>query len=250
VGDEHRSLAEALADRVPLPPMAIQSLLRFRPPRLPVVASWLRQPWRVDPVLAVTSLLPDGAVDLLEHAGERAAALAGPWPEEDLWVCAVRQSDLRRVVFGRDAEAPLADAVAASCAIPGYFRPPEIDGEAFIDGGVRSPTNAAVLRGRDLDLVVILSPMSGTGLSRFHPSGAVRRYAKAKVDHEVRTLQEHGIPTVLIEPGAEASAVLGGDLMRDDNLPAVVTAGLLDTGDQLRKPGTRVLMHALGRMAG
>ena len=31
--------------------------------------------------------------------------------------------DLRRIVLGRDVAAPLAPSVAASCAIPGYFRP-------------------------------------------------------------------------------------------------------------------------------
>src|SRR5436305_6555519 len=34
------------------------------------------------------------------------------------------------------ADGPLADAVLASCAVPGIFPPVPIDGEHFIDGGI------------------------------------------------------------------------------------------------------------------
>ena len=54
----------------------------------------------------------------------------------------------------------VAHAVAASCAIPGYFHPVEIDGEMYVDGGVHSPTNADVLDGWDLDVLLVSSPMS------------------------------------------------------------------------------------------
>ena len=92
------------------------------------------------------------------------ALLPDAWPADPLWICAVRQSDGRRVVFGRGDRRPrVADAVAASCAIPGFFAPVVIDGEAHLDGGVHSPTNADVLRGEDLDLVIVSSPMSRRG---------------------------------------------------------------------------------------
>jgi len=67
------------------------------------------------------------------------------------------------VVFGRPGapEVPLHRAVAASCAVPGYFAPVHVGRHTYVDGGVHSPTNAAVLRGRGLDLVVVVSPMSG-----------------------------------------------------------------------------------------
>jgi NTE family protein len=247
VPDEQLELAAALADRPPLPAWSPTDLLRFRPPRFPVLAAWLRRPWKVDPVLALTSLLPDGRIDLLAHVGDSSGIFDGAWPDDELWLCAVRQGDLRRVVFGRDCHPELSDAVAASCAIPGFFRPTTISGETYIDGGVRSPTNADVLRRSDVDLAVVISPMSGHDLPRLHPASAVRRYAKAKVDREVQTLEDHGIPTVLIEPGTMTADLLGPDPMREDHLGAVVTASLLDTGDQLREPLARLLMHALGR---
>lgn len=247
--EERQDLVDAMAERLPLPPLSPAALLRFRPPSPSVVSAWLRRPWRFDPVLALTSLLADGRHDLLTRFGGHAGVLDGPWPTDPLWVCAVRQRDLRRVVVGRDVEADLADAVAASCAIPGYFRPGTIAGEPHVDGGVRSPTNADVLRHVDVDLAIVLSPMSGQDLPRFHPAAAVRRYAKAKVEAELAVLRRHGIPAVLIEPGVDAAHVLGADPMRDDHLAEVVTTSLLDTGDQLREPAARLAVHALGRRA-
>ena len=35
----------------------------------------------------------------------------------------------------------MADAVAASCAIPGFYHPVEIDGRRYVDGGMRSTSN-------------------------------------------------------------------------------------------------------------
>jgi NTE family protein len=66
------------------------------------------------------------------------------WPDPHLWVCALRLDTGRRTVFGREGApaAAVADAVGASCAIPGFFEPVEVDGVRYVDGGAHSPTNA------------------------------------------------------------------------------------------------------------
>jgi NTE family protein len=46
------------------------------------------------------------------------------------------------VTFAKDSGVDLVDAVAASCAVPGVWPPVTIDGSRYIDGGVRSGTNA------------------------------------------------------------------------------------------------------------
>lgn len=242
-------VAAALAERS-LPPLSLAALLRMRPPPLPVVTSWMRRPWRIDPVLAATAVLADGRVDADEHIGRHIRTLADGWPDRDLWICAVRQRDLRRVVFGRDVDAGLADAVAASCSIPGYFRPTRVDGELFIDGGVRSPTNADVLRRSEVDVAVVVSPMSGRDLPRFHPGAAVRRHAKARVDHEVRVLRDHGTPSVVIEPGPATAGLIGDHPLRDDHLREVVTATFLETGEQLLSSAARLLGRRRPDLAG
>jgi NTE family protein len=245
-------LAAAVRGREPIPGPRLRSLLR--PPRIPspaLVTRWMMRPWRLDPVLAFTGLLADGTVDLLEHSADHAAAMGDGWPDEPLWLCGVRQHDLRRVVFGRDSTPSLPSAVLASCAVPGYFRPVVVDGATYIDGGVRSPTNADVLRGEDLDLVIIISPMSGRELSRLDPHAWVRRYAKAKVDAEVATLLVRRIPAVVIEPGPALVAVLGSDFMSDTHTNEIVAGSFLDAGEQLGERITRTLVAGLdGRHRG
>jgi NTE family protein len=146
--------------------------------------------------------------------------------------------------MGRDMVPRLAEAVAASCAIPGYFRPVDVEGEAYIDGGVRSPTNADVLRRSRLDLAIILSPMSGRALPSPSAGTVVRRHARGKVEAEQAKLEAAGIATVLIEPGPEVIRALGRDFMSHARVDDIVLTAFLDTGEQLRQP------RAQARLAG
>lgn len=138
-------------------------------------------------------------------------------------------------------------AVRASCAIPGYFRPVELGRRTYVDGGVRSPTNADVLARAPVDVAIVISPMSGRALGRFGLPHLVRRYASAKVAEEARRLERRGIATVVLEPGPEAVAALGTDPMCDDHLGAIVTAGFLDAGDQLRSAAADRVLDGLRR---
>lgn len=250
VGREPRSspdgIARALGQRPEFPPVTLWSLVgRPRLPTPALLGTWLRRPWRVDPITALVSVLPDGQLDLVEHASALDEILGSPWPDEALWICAVRHHDLRRVVLGRDLRSRLSAAVAASCAIPGYFRPVQIGRRAYIDGGVRSPTNADVLRRAPLDLAIIVSPMSGRDLGRFGSSNAVRRHARGKVAGERRRLDAAGIPSVVIEPGPAVIEALGVDFMSHDRTSDIVAATMADTAEQARAPVVRTLLAGL-----
>ena len=241
-------IVRALRDRPELPPVRLASLVG-RPPRLPSIAllgAWARRPWRLDPITVVASVIPDGTLDMVEHASALDEILGSRWPDSPTWICAVRQHDLRRVVLGRDVAAPLAPAVAASCAIPGYFRPVVIGEDSYLDGGVRSPTNADVLRGAPaLDVAIVVSPMSGRDLGRFGARSMVRRHARARLDGERKRLEAAGIPTVVVEPGPEVIEALGSDFMSDAGTLDIVNAAFLDTGEQLCTPRARTLLAGL-----
>jgi NTE family protein len=58
------------------------------------------------------------------------------------------------MVFTRDSGVELVDAVAASCAVPGVWPPVTIGGRRYIDGGVRSGTNADLAAGADRVLII------------------------------------------------------------------------------------------------
>ncbi len=52
---------------------------------------------------------------------------------------------------------PILDALKASCCIPGVFRPQQIDGSLYVDGGLMAPCVASVMSGVDSVLVLTLS---------------------------------------------------------------------------------------------
>jgi NTE family protein len=64
------------------------------------------------------------------------------WPDRTILLIAVNAETGEMVTFAKDSGVDLVDAVAASCAVPGVWPPVTIDGSRYIDGGVRSGTNA------------------------------------------------------------------------------------------------------------
>ena len=79
------------------------------------------------------------------------------WPERDVRVVAVDAESGEPAVFDRSSGVGLVEAVAASCAVPGIWPAVSIDGRRFVDGGIRSTTNADLVA--DADVVLILAPM-------------------------------------------------------------------------------------------
>lgn len=175
-----------------------------------------RRPLAARPWSVLAALLPEGSVSTAVISEGISALLAEPWPSASLWICAVRQSDGRRIVFGRGGTPPpVADAVAASCAIPGFFRPVVIGGQAHIDGGVHSPTNADLLIDEEpLDLVVVSSPMSRQGRRpRLAPDQAMRTWSGALLDAEVLRLRRRRVPVVTFQPDDAVLAEMGSSAM-------------------------------------
>jgi NTE family protein len=120
------------------------------------------------------------------------------------------------VVFGTPS-APRTDvgtAVAASCAIPGYYTPVRIGDEVYVDGGGHSPTNADVVRRDAPDLVVISSPMSFSRGAGRTPDAAVRLVVRRYLAREVRLLRRGGATVVVLQPTAQDLAAMGLNPMR------------------------------------
>jgi NTE family protein len=76
------------------------------------------------------------------------------WPDGTLLLTAVEAETGEPAVFTQESRVDLVDAVAASCAVPGVWPPVTINGRRYIDGGVRSGTNADLAVGCDRVLVV------------------------------------------------------------------------------------------------
>lgn len=214
---------------------------RLRPPAAvaATLAGAVARPLAARPGALLATLVPDGVVGTEVISDGVEALTGGRWPDDPLWICAVRQRDGRRVTFGRDPgrRPPLPAAVAASCAIPAFFAPVDVEGEAFVDGGAHSPTNADVLRGEGLDLVVVVSPMSiaGRGL-RLAPDQPARRWARARLDAEARTLRRAGVPVLAFQPTAEDAAVMAGNALDPAKRGPVARRAHASTRVRLERP--------------
>lgn len=163
-------------------------------------------------------------------------------PEPPLWITAVRQRDSRRTVFGRTTRtAPLSLAVAASCAVPGYFEPVRIGTDRYIDGGAHSATNADLLEHEHLDLVIAVAPLTTPGRRRATVLDAVRRIDGRRLRTELARLERGGRRTLLFEPDAPSLAAMGTDLTGRGPAADVVRAAFTETGATLARTDARTV---------
>jgi NTE family protein len=177
------------------------------------------------------------------------------WAEHpNLWIVACDYATGRRVAFGRDdaPDAELADAVAASCAIPGFYHPVTIAGRRYVDGGLWSTSNLDILRNEELDLVICLNPTS----SLYPPlawnpaeriAAATRALSGRRLGSEAKKLRAKGTGVVLIQPTSEDLDRMGPNLMSRRNRNPVIETAIRTVGAQLREPGNRELLEGLPR---
>ncbi len=128
---------------------------------------------------------------------------ARTWPQRTLLVTAVDAESGEFVAFGPGSQVggtavTLVDAVAASCSVPGVWPPTTIGGRRWIDGGVRSTTNADLAAGHER--VVVLAPITRGFRSA---TGAAA---------QVAALQERAQVT-LVTPDAAARRAIGRNVL-------------------------------------
>jgi NTE family protein len=240
---------ELAAIMPPMPTAPSPGLVDFvralRPPGPRTVARVAMNLRRARPIAAVGSGMR-GTVDLAGTLEPLRTLTGDTWPDRALWITAVG-SDGGLRVFGREEPVPtLTDAVAASCAVPGLFAPVEIHGDRYIDGGAHSPTNADVLVGQGLDLLIISSPMSArAGAERSRWDSRARQLFHAWADHEAGQLREAGAEVVLVEPGEGLLRIMGTNAMASDRSGAVLREAFLETGELLQRTSVRAPLEPL-----
>jgi NTE family protein len=242
-----------------LPPLGPGSL------RMALTA--LANPLGHTPLQMMAGWLPAGVVstDSLRQIVRR--AVPGRWVEHpNYWAVACDYQSGRRTAFGR-LDAPnveIADAVAASCAIPGFYRPVKIAGRRYVDGGVCSASNLDLVAGRGLDLVICLNPLSsGTELTGYNGAGplgrlgpldprdwlgALSRQANGRrLAHEAGKVRGYGTEVLLIEPTAEDHRAMGHNLMSAsaERRRLVIETATRTVREQLRRPETQALLRDL-----
>jgi NTE family protein len=202
----------------------------------------MREPWKYGPV-GIIAWLPHGVISTepLKNAVRRVVP-KGWSAHPNLWITAIDYATGQRVIFGGEGapRTDLADAVAASCAIPGFYHPVNIRGRRYVDGGLYSPANLDLMNGSDAELVVCLNPMSsrhGGGL--FEPTGRIAAFIRGDnrrlIDREAVTLKRAGKRVMLIEPGADDLKVMGFNYMSRKHLDRVADTAVRTTTTSLQR---------------
>jgi NTE family protein len=119
------------------------------------------------------------------------------WSDRELLVTAVDAFTGEFKVFDRNSGVALVSAVAASCAVPGIWPPVTIGDSRFIDGGVRSGSNADLADG--CEVVVIVAPFAGG----FGPT----------VELEAASLREQGAIVEVIAADESSTAAFGTNVL-------------------------------------
>jgi NTE family protein len=203
------------------------------PPRARMLREAVRVGWQATAPLAPLALAAAAPAGAAVRSLALARVPAGRYALTDLhrrvggWgarfdgrlrVCTVDRSNGRRVVFGAPGapKASVADAVQASCAIPAVFKPVQIGGREYVDGGAWSVTNldaAPVSRGTR---VLCLEPTGALGLQ-----GAAFRIA---TEIELQVLRRRRAEVQRVMPDRDSVALMSV-LMDGRPLPKVIAAG-------------------------
>ncbi|MFF4291366.1 patatin-like phospholipase family protein [Streptomyces sp. NPDC001633] len=149
----------------------------------------------------------------------RAMAGADQWPHRKLLITALDAETGKQEVFDRASGAPLPCAVAASTAFPGIYPPITINGRRYMDGSMRSATNAGLAAGART--LVVIDPQAHLFPHDLH--------------QELAAAGAHTV--VIIEPDPASIRAFGSNLNDRTAWEPAYQAGLrqaTDVAEQLR----------------
>ncbi len=151
---------------------------------------------------------------------------AHDWPSADastkLKITAVEATSGEFVVFDREAGVGLVDAVAASCAVPLVWPTVSIKGRSYMDGGMRSSTNADLAVG--YDRVLILVPLA-------QPDN-IPPILGSNLGVEKALLEQQGSLVMVVEADEAAVRAMGVNVLDPANRANSARAGLIQ-GERL-----------------
>lgn len=199
---------------------------------------------RLPPTAVLAALMPEGRGSLGSVGRLVASLVPSGWaPHPGVRAVAMDLDTGKRVAFGApDApDADLADAVMASCAIPGWYAPVTIGGDRYVDGGACSSTNVDLLAAAELDAVYVLAPMVSFAMD--HPTHwrarAERRWRERvtrRCLREVAKVHVQGTEVTVVGPGPEDLEAIGSNLMAVDRRHLVLQTSLTTSARAFADP--------------
>ena len=141
-------------------------------------------------------------------------------------------------MFGGEGwdDVPISKAVSASTALPMVYKPVDIKGRQFIDGGIRSTTNVDIAVEQGAKFIVVINPLVpyvndfqkriptifGSRVRRVSDMGypqvgyqAFKLLAHARLHEHVKHWKERypGVDIILIEPDPNDELMFGTSMM-------------------------------------
>jgi NTE family protein len=127
-------------------------------------------------------------------------------------------------VWDQSSGVPLPRAVASSCSVPGVFPPITIGGARYMDGGMRTPTNADLAAGHDAVIVVSCMALAlPEGMS-----DPMFEAMSSQLEAELAVVRDSGAALEVVGPGPEFLDISGwgANLMDPSRAADAYQAGL------------------------
>ncbi|HXR60703.1 MAG TPA: patatin-like phospholipase family protein [Solirubrobacterales bacterium] len=158
--------------------------------------------------------------------------------ENELYLTATDLDTCERIVFGEDGwtDVPISKAVECSTCLPLVYKPVDLKGRQFIDGGIRSTTNVDIAVEKGAKFIVVVNPLVpyvndfektiptvfGRRVRRVSDMGlpaianqTFRLIAHQRLHQAVQQWQERypGVDIILLEPDANDELMFGTPIM-------------------------------------
>lgn len=184
---------------------------------------------------SILRLVPEGEREL-SRLGKTIDRLMPEW-DPRLSLVGVSVGSGGRVVIGGSTTYGLSpsEAVRASCAIPGVFRPVDSHAGKIVDGGVWSPLNLDAVLPAARESVLCLYPSGYRSSPRSLRRMVTGGISKSKVRIEAAAVRHAGGRVLTVAPDRAAAEAIGPDRMADGRDPSVAASGFRQ-GVELASP--------------
>jgi predicted acylesterase/phospholipase RssA len=158
--------------------------------------------------------------------------------DPELYLTATDLDTCERIVFGEDgwSDVPISKAVECSTCLPIVYKPVDLKGRQFVDGGIRSTTNVDIAVEKGAKFIVVVNPLVpyvndfektiptvfGRRVRRVSDMGlpaianqTFRLIAHARLHQAVEQWQEKypGVDIILLEPEPNDELMFGTPIM-------------------------------------
>jgi NTE family protein len=158
--------------------------------------------------------------------------------DPELYLTATDLDTCERIVFGEDgwSDVPISKAVECSTCLPIVYKPVDLKGRQFVDGGIRSTTNVDIAVEKGAKFIVVVNPLVpyvndfektiptvfGRRVRRVSDMGlpaianqTFRLIAHARLHQAVEQWQEKypGVDIILLEPSPNDELMFGTPIM-------------------------------------